>query len=388
MELSPEEATPRGLTRERLVMAALALVNDEGLDSLSMRALADRLDVKAASLYWHVRDRRELLELLAESILDGVRRPRRAGGWRPSLVGLSASLGRRISEQKDAGRILLEVPESLRRSDVFRDMTSQMTGAGLQAAEAREVALMVMTHVIAMRSGDEPAPLDEVGARASIAIDSGSRGVVLRAGPPDMQALFRVPPEQRGAAPAVVRGEQVVVRRLRGVGRGEIELNPGRRWDVKVQGPTWNTVLDLGGLDVGGIHLDSGAANLECFLAQPHGLVPIQVSGGVVNVVIHRPQDVSVVALAHTGVVKLKLDDYSAKVTVLDVHWQTPEAAQARDRYQLDVSGGAVNLRLDTYRPKAPPARARQTEPVIKGMPATALEILLDGVEARIRARR
>jgi len=60
--LSPEEEKPRGLTRERLVEAALRLVNEEGLDGLSMRALADKLDVKAASLYWHVRDRSELLE--------------------------------------------------------------------------------------------------------------------------------------------------------------------------------------------------------------------------------------------------------------------------------------------------------------------------------------
>ena len=40
MELSPEEEKQRGLTRDRLVAAALALINEEGLDGLSMRALA------------------------------------------------------------------------------------------------------------------------------------------------------------------------------------------------------------------------------------------------------------------------------------------------------------------------------------------------------------
>ena len=70
--MSPEEEKQR-VTRERLVKAALALVNEEGLEGLSMRALADRLEVKAASLYWHVRDRRELLDLVAESILSSVR---------------------------------------------------------------------------------------------------------------------------------------------------------------------------------------------------------------------------------------------------------------------------------------------------------------------------
>jgi len=61
--LSPDDERQQGLTRERLVGAALDLIGEEGLEGLSMRALADRLQVKAASLYWHVRDRRELLEL-------------------------------------------------------------------------------------------------------------------------------------------------------------------------------------------------------------------------------------------------------------------------------------------------------------------------------------
>jgi len=117
--VSPEEERQKGLTRERLVEAALELINDEGLEGLSMRALADRLEVKAASLYWHVRDRRELLELLAESILDGVRRTRPGAGWREDVLALGEALRRRVSAQKDADRVLLEVPESVTRSDTF-----------------------------------------------------------------------------------------------------------------------------------------------------------------------------------------------------------------------------------------------------------------------------
>src|SRR4029077_19910430 len=77
---SMKEKEP-GLSRARLVSEALGLVQEEGLDALSMRGLADRLNVKAASLYWHVRDRRELLELLAESILGRVAPPS-PGAWR------------------------------------------------------------------------------------------------------------------------------------------------------------------------------------------------------------------------------------------------------------------------------------------------------------------
>jgi TetR/AcrR family tetracycline transcriptional repressor len=389
--LSPEEEKQRGgLTRERLVEAALVLVNDEGLEGLSMRALADRLDVKAASLYWHVRDRRELMELLAESILESVARPRARATWRETVVAIAGSLGRRVAAQKDANRILLEVPEALERSDTFADLRTQLVGAGLQPAEAADLALMVITYVIAGRTPAEPPELPIAGEPASVWIDSGSRGVILRAGGPDMQSLIRVPHDQAAAAPAVVRGEQVVVRRLRGVGRGEIELNPRRPWKFKVQAPTWNTVLDVGGLEVREIWVDSGAANIDCFLPQPRGVVPIHVSSGVVNVSVHRPVGAAVVAHVHTGALKLKLDQFSTKVAVFDVHWQSDgDATGARDRYELDVSSGVVDLKVDAYAPKVERVKAPEAEPEPKGRPAaSALDLLLDGVEARVSGRR
>jgi TetR/AcrR family transcriptional regulator, tetracycline repressor protein len=386
VELSPEEEKQRGLSRERLVEAALELINQEGLDALSMRALADRLDVKAASLYWHVRDRRELVELLAESILDSVSRPRARATWRESVAAIADALARRVSSQKDAGRIMLEVREALERSDTFTDLRTHLIAAGLQPAEARDVAVMVMSYVIAARASDENVEVKAVaGAVASIAIDSGSRGVVLRAGTNDMQALIRVPHDQEAAAPAVVTGERVVVRRLRGMGHGLIELNPRRPWKFKVQAPTWNTVLDVGGLDAREIHIDSGAANVECFLPEPRGVVPVHISSGVVNVTMHRPRGTAVIAHVHTGAVKLKLDQFSTKVAVFDVHWQSDGgAAGARDRYELDVSSGVVDFKVDSYTPKVDHVSDVAAEAQPAGKPATALDILLDGVEHRV----
>jgi hypothetical protein len=246
---------------------------------------------------------------------------------------------------------------------------------------------MVMTYVITGRTPVE-RPGVEGGAPALIAIDTGSRGVVLRAGSPDMPGLIQVPHERTAASPTVVRGETVVVRRLRGVGLGEIELNPRRPWSFKIQAPTWNTVLDVGGLDVRRIHVDSGATKVECFLPAPHGVVPIHISSGVVGVSLHRPKGVAVVAVVHTGAVKLKLDEFSTKVAVFDVHWQTEGAAAAADRYELDVSSGAVNFELDIYTPKAERVAAAPAEPQPAGKAASALEILLDGVESRIKSRR
>ena len=369
-----------------MVEAALELVREDGLDGLSMRSLADRLDVKAASLYWHVRDRGELLQLLADEILDSSGRRRAGGDWRDAVLAVAGALGKQVAGHKDAGRILLDVPEALHRSDLFADLASQLSTAGLSPAEARDVALMVMTYVIAERAPLDEAPAAKPGAAASIAIDSGSRGVVLRAGPAEMQTLIRVPSDQAAAAPAVVRGESVIVRRLRGVGHGIIELNPRRPWRVKVQAPTWKTVLELGHIDLRELHIDSGAARVTCFVGEPRGVVPIQISGGVAGVEIHRPRGVAVTAHVSSGAVNLRLDDFATRVTVGDVHWQSEGAAGAADRYELVVAGGAVKVTLDAYAPKAsPPAFEAAPD---DGDSASAVEILLDGVAARIAARR
>src|SRR6266851_7837665 len=148
VRIASVKAKEPGLSRSRLVAEALGLIQEEGLEALSMRGLADRLNVKAASLYWHVRDRRELLELLAESILDTVRPAGGRSAWRTAVLDAVAALGDRVAAQKDANRILLEVPESLARSAPYAELKNRLQSAGLQPAEASTVALMVMVDVI------------------------------------------------------------------------------------------------------------------------------------------------------------------------------------------------------------------------------------------------
>ena len=50
----------QGLTREDVIKAAIALIEDEGLHSFSLRELAGRLHIKAASLYNHIKSSDEL----------------------------------------------------------------------------------------------------------------------------------------------------------------------------------------------------------------------------------------------------------------------------------------------------------------------------------------
>jgi AcrR family transcriptional regulator len=58
------------VTRDRVLAAALVILEREGLEALSMRRLAGELGVRTPTLYWHVGGRQEILDELIERITE------------------------------------------------------------------------------------------------------------------------------------------------------------------------------------------------------------------------------------------------------------------------------------------------------------------------------
>lgn len=84
--MSVRRTTSReGLSRDRILAAAVALADEGGLDAVSMRQVGDALGFEAMSLYRHVRDKDDLLDGMVETIVASF--PARDGtlDWRESL---------------------------------------------------------------------------------------------------------------------------------------------------------------------------------------------------------------------------------------------------------------------------------------------------------------
>ena len=60
------------INREQLVTAALAIIDEQGSDALTMRTLAARVDRQVSSLYNHVGSRDELIEHVRARIVAGI----------------------------------------------------------------------------------------------------------------------------------------------------------------------------------------------------------------------------------------------------------------------------------------------------------------------------
>jgi AcrR family transcriptional regulator len=63
------EPRQRALTRDAIAAAGLRVVDAEGLDAMTMRRVADELGTGAASLYAHVANKEELLELVVDRVI-------------------------------------------------------------------------------------------------------------------------------------------------------------------------------------------------------------------------------------------------------------------------------------------------------------------------------
>jgi TetR/AcrR family transcriptional regulator, tetracycline repressor protein len=57
--------------QEQIVAAALESLKADGLNGLSLRGIAKRLNVQAPALYWHFKNKEALIDYMAESILQG-----------------------------------------------------------------------------------------------------------------------------------------------------------------------------------------------------------------------------------------------------------------------------------------------------------------------------
>jgi AcrR family transcriptional regulator len=60
-------------------------VDAEGVEALSLRRLALQLHVTPMAVYWHVRDKAELLDLIGERVLETIEIPTASGDWRSQL---------------------------------------------------------------------------------------------------------------------------------------------------------------------------------------------------------------------------------------------------------------------------------------------------------------
>jgi AcrR family transcriptional regulator len=98
----------RALTREAIVDAALAVLDEGGVDGMNMRAVAERLGTGPASLYAHVSGKDELLSLIIDKLAGDIALPvPGAAPWQKQLKDAIRAMRRMLGDHRDLARASL-----------------------------------------------------------------------------------------------------------------------------------------------------------------------------------------------------------------------------------------------------------------------------------------
>ncbi len=126
------------LSKEMIVDAAMAIVDESGISTMTTRAIAKRLGVGQASLYNHITSREELLDLLNARILAGVDlTPLDHPDWAEAVYGGTLAFLAALQQHPNMMRILATRPARTDPSLAYYErMHERLRGAGLSAQDS------------------------------------------------------------------------------------------------------------------------------------------------------------------------------------------------------------------------------------------------------------
>lgn len=97
------------ISRKAATQAALAVIDESGLDGFSLGLVAKRMNVKAPSLYYHFRDKAELLAEVARYILlDTGYEEGAEGNWEERTIELCVETRRALLKHPQAAALILQ----------------------------------------------------------------------------------------------------------------------------------------------------------------------------------------------------------------------------------------------------------------------------------------
>jgi len=138
------------LSKDRIARTALALVDDAGIASLTIRALSERLGTTSSSLYNHVRDRDELLDLMIAAATEEIDpNPAEHPGLVDALVAQACSLLDAFGKHPNLAITIATRPVRSRASlEYYERFLSRLDKAGATPGEALNIVLAIDDYVL------------------------------------------------------------------------------------------------------------------------------------------------------------------------------------------------------------------------------------------------
>ena len=135
------ESRREPLSRERIVGAALRIMDEEGLEAVTMRRVGRELGVEAMSLYNHVADKDDVLAGIVERVMSEYDTPPSRGDWREDARNAAREWRRMLSLHPNVMPLMAERRKPLTTPDAVRPMDAAigiLRAAGLDVRDAAQ----------------------------------------------------------------------------------------------------------------------------------------------------------------------------------------------------------------------------------------------------------
>ena len=158
------------LNRERVLRAALAYADENGIGSLTMRKLGDNLGVEAMSLYNHVANKAELLDGMIDLVFAEIDQPAGKSGWRTAMHERAVSARRVLGRHRWAIGLMESRsspgPATLRHHD---QVLGCLRRAGFSVASAAHAYSLLDSYIYGFALQEASLPFDTGEETAELA---------------------------------------------------------------------------------------------------------------------------------------------------------------------------------------------------------------------------
>jgi TetR/AcrR family tetracycline transcriptional repressor len=135
------------ISEDAVVDAALALLDEGGLDAVTMRAVAQRLGVTAPTVYWHVESKDGLFDRLFDRLCGEVPLPT-TGSWRLRLTTLATNTRAVFAAHRDSAKIAIgRFPLGPHGLNVTETALAALAQAGLDTDTAAHAAFLFFSYI-------------------------------------------------------------------------------------------------------------------------------------------------------------------------------------------------------------------------------------------------
>ncbi|MDR0377968.1 MAG: TetR family transcriptional regulator [Spirochaetaceae bacterium] len=160
------------ISRKAVVLAAIDILNREGIERLTMRALAQTLEVKAPALYWHIKNKQDLIDQIAEKMSAEMLPSCGLSDARKYLFEFARVYRQKLLEVRDGVAIFLRsYPSTPARCEPIKNVMISLLHIGVKEKHCLVAAGMYNNYVLSFvadevifkaNPGGQPAFIDTI----------------------------------------------------------------------------------------------------------------------------------------------------------------------------------------------------------------------------------